>query len=255
MKKRVSENIRLDLIMLLLTFGLHTLMEILLSVNSILSTDVAYMDTVFPDIATTAASLLEIVTMSVGLSLICVAFFMGKKKIVYLSIFAAASLYRRILASVITLLIDTLSVGDLIMSVSVFLLDIAVLAAAAVIISIFSKKYIRSAAIKESSALFTEGALKTEIDPIYPFKKIYGKGNSLQSALLSLGILLSAVMIISRTVGIILTPQVNIPMTIVGYVGDVLIVPLSYAVSCFLLSWLYAKNEKRKAMRQLFEAD
>lgn len=255
MKKRASEHIRLDLIMLILTFGMHTLIELLLSVYSILSTDVAFMDTVFPDIATTAVSLLDVVTMSAGLSFICVALFMGKKKLPYLSIFAAASLYRRSLASVITLLIDTLSVWDLIVSVSVFLLDIAVLAAAAVIISIFSKRYIRSASIKESSALFTEGELKTDTDPIYPFKKIYGKGNSLQSALLSLGILLSAVMIILRTVGIILTPQVNIPMTIVGYVGDVLIVPLSYAISCFLLSWLYSRNEKRKAMRVLFDGD
>ena len=252
MKKRASEHIRLDLIMLNLTFGLHTLMEIILSVNSILSTDVAYVDTVFPDIATTAVSLLEVAAMSAGLSLICVAHFMGKKKLIYFSIFAAASLYRRLLASIITLLIDELSVGDILMSLSVFLLDLAVLGAAALIIGIFARKYRRAPVDNRTEALFTEEDLVTDVTSVYPFKKIYGKGNSLQSALLFLGILLSAVMIISRTVGILIAPTDKILMTVIGYLGDLLIIPMSYAISCFLLSYLYSKNEKKKAMRKLF---
>ena len=93
----------------------------------------------------------------------------------------------------------------------------------------------------------------TDTDPIYPFKKIYGKDNSLQNALLFIGILLSAVMLVSRTVGIFMTPKINLPMTVIGYVGDILIAPLSYAISCLLLSVIYARNEKRKAMRKLFE--
>ena len=255
MKKPASKHIRLDLIMLSITFGLQTLMEIILSVNSILATDIAYKETIFPDIATTAVSILEVTAMSAGLSLICVALFMGKKRFLYLPIFAAASLYRRVLASTITLLIDELSVGDLLMSLSVFILDITVLSIATLIIDAFAKRYRSVSVDTKVSALFSDGELVTKIDPIYPFKKIYGKGNLLQSALLSIGILLSAVMIISRTAGIIIAPPENIPMTIVGYIGDILIVPLSYAISCFLLSWLYSKNEKRAAMRQLFKED
>ena len=252
MKSKKAEHLRLDIIMLILTFGIQTLMEILLTVNSILSTNVLYMDTVFPDIAVTAVSVLEIAAMSVGFSIICAAFFMGKKKAPFLLIYAGAALYRRLLAAGITLLIGSLAIEDILMSVSIFVLDLAVLAFAAVIASIFATKYRRTSAAYGPSTLFTDKELKTDIDPIYPFKKLYGKGNLLQSSLLSIGILLSAVKVISRTVGLIIAAPDNILMTVGSYVGDILIVVISYAISCLLLSVLYGQNEKRKAMRILY---
>ncbi|MBQ8850290.1 MAG: hypothetical protein IJ011_08180 [Clostridia bacterium] len=257
MKKQRSEHIRLDIIMLALTFGIHTLIEILLSVNSILSSDILYLDTVFPDITATAQSVFEVIAMSVGFSIIAVAFFMGHKKTPYILIYAGATVYRRLLAVAITLLINgALELDDLLMSLSVLILDVALLGVAAIISHIFSKKYRKKLAMEQNaSVLFDSKAPKTDIASIYPFKKIYGKDNLLQGCLLSLGILLSAVKIISRTLALFITAPDSILMTVGGYAGDILIVVISYAVSCLLLSWLYGKNEKRKAMRILYNKD
>ena len=256
MKRKNTEHIRLDIIMLILTLGLQTLMEIILTVNSILSADVLYLDTIFPDIANTAVSILEIGAMSVGLSIICAALFMGKKRFPYLPIYTTGIFYRRILALAMTMIVGTVSVEDILMSVSVFILDITVLTIATVLISAFANKYRRdSLENKDASALFDENALKTHVAPVYPFKKIYGKGNPLQSALLSIGILLSAVKIVSRTAGIIIAAPESILMTVGGYASDLLIVVVSYAISCLLLSVLYGENEKRKAMRVLYKED
>lgn len=256
MKRKNTEHIRLDIIMFILTFGFQTLMEIILTVNSILSADVLYLDTIFPNIANTVVSILEVGAMSVGLSMICAALFMGKKRFPYLTIYAASIFYRRILALAMTMLVGTLAIEDILMSVSVFILDITVLTIATVLISLFANKYRRVALEnKDASALFDENALKTHVYPVYPFKKIYGKGNHLQSALLSIGILLSAVKIVSRTVGIIIAAPESILMTVGGYMSDLLIVVVSYAISCLLLSVLYGENEKRKAMRILYKED
>lgn len=257
MKKQEYGHIRLDLIMLALTFGAQTLMEILLSVNSILSTDILYMGTVLPDIMTTAVSILEVAAMSIGLSFIATAFFMGHKKAPYVLIYVGAAIYRRFLAVGITLLINgTVGLDDLLMSLSVLLLDGVVLAIAILICHLFSKKYRTAEAIAAGgSALFGDSDRKVDIDPIYPFKKIYGKGNLLQGCLLTLGILLSAVKVVSRTFALIIALPDSILMTVGGYVGDLIIIVISYAVSCLLLSVLYSRNERRKAMRMLYSKD
>ena len=257
MKKQKYGHIRLDLIMLALTFGLQTLMEILLSVNSVLSTDILYMDTVFPDIMTTAVSVLEVAAMSIGLSIVAVAFFMGHKKTPYVLIYIGATVYRRLLAVGITLLINgTVGLDDLLMSLSVLALDGAVLAIAVLICYLFSKKYSTAEAIANAgSALFSENDRAVDISPIYPFKKIYGKGNLLQGCLLAIGILLSAVKVISRTAALAIALPDSILMTVGGYIGDIIIIVISYAVSCLLLSVLYSRNERRKAMRVLYGED
>ncbi len=257
MKKQKYGHIRLDLIMLALTFGLQTIMEILLTVNSILSTDILYMDTFFPDIMTTAVSVLEVAAMSIGLSIVAVAFFMGHKNAPYVLIYVGATVYRRLLAVGITLLINgTVGLDDLLMSLSVLILDAAVLAVAVLICHLFSKKYRTASALAENgSALFGEGEKTVDISPIYPFKKIYGKGNLLQGCLLALGILLSAVKIVSRTLALTIALPDSALMTVGGYVGDLIIIVISYAVSCLLLSVLYSRNERRKAMRILYSED
>lgn len=257
MKKQISEHIRLDLIMLALTFGIHTAIEIILSVNSILSTDILYYNTIFPDILTTSVSILEVVVMCVGYSLIATAFFMGHKKLPYILIYTGAVIYRRILATAITLLINGgLDIDDIFMTLSVLILDILLLAVASIVAHIFSKKYRKVTAMAQnSSVLFDSNDIKPDIEPIYPFKKIYGKGNPLQGCLLTLGILLSAVKIISRTTALFIALPDSIIMTVGGYFSDVIIIVISYAVSCFLLSWLYSKNEKKQAMRKLYEED
>lgn len=256
MKRNSSEHIRLDIIMLIITFGAQSLMEIILTVNSILSTDILYMETLFPDILTTAVSILEIAAMSAALSIICAALFMGKKLLPFFLIYTGSVLYRRLLAVGITLLIGDLAIEDLFMSLSVFILDLALLAVAIIIINSLAIKYRRRhVADENASSLFSDDTLKTDVSPVYPFTKIFSKSNPLQCAILAIGILLSAVKLISRTVGIIIIPPEALLMTVAGYLGDLLIVVVAYAVSCLTLSVLYSQNEKRKAMRILYNED
>ena len=262
MKKRASEHVRLDLIMLTLTFGIQTLIQIILSLNDLLASNVVYAESIFTDIASIAVNMLEISAMTAGLSIICVTRFMGKKKFPYSAIYAGSVLYRRLLALLTTLLFyESISVDDIWFSVSAFILDITMLTIAIVIFDIFAKKFRRKAVShKKSSALFDEDATDINYTSVYPFKKIYGKGNTLQSALLSIGIMLSAVKIISRSIDILnmlinrYTPE-NLLYVILSYVTDIMIVALSYAISCYLLSVIYGQNEKRVAMRTLFEKD
>ena len=257
MKKKISEHIRLDLIMLSLTFGIHTIIEIILSINSILSTDILYYNTLFPDILTTAVSILEIVVMCIGFSLIAVAAFMEHKKLPYILIYTGAVIYRRVLANAITLLINgSLEIDDIFMSLSVLVLDLLLLAVALLIAHIFSRKYRKTLAFtQKTSILFDSNDIRPDIEPIYPFKKIYGKGNLLQGCLLAFGILLSAAKIISRTTALFITLPSSVLMTVGGYFSDLLIIVISYAVSCFLLSLLYSQNEKKRAMHMLYGKD
>ena len=256
MKRKGSAHIRLDIIMLIITFGAQTLMEIILTVNSILSTDILYMDTVFPDVMTTAVSVIEVAAMSAALSIICAALFMGIRLLPFFLIYSAAVLYRRLLAVGITLLIGDLALEDLFMSLSVILLDIVLLGIAVIIIKYLAGKYrLHHATEETASALFTDGTLKTDIRPIYPFTKLFKWSNLLQRALLSIGILLSSVKLISRTVGLIIYPTEDLLMTVAGYAGDLIIVIISYAVSCLVLSLIYGQNEKRKAMKLLYGED
>ena len=92
-----------------------------------------------------------------------------------------------------------------------------------------------------------EYVLKTE-----KLTKIYGKQNPLQGCLLALSILPSAVNTISRTCAIMLQAPDSIMMTVAGYVGDVLGVIVSYALACFLLSWLYSINARRLAVNKIY---
>ena len=257
MKKQNTQHIRLKLIMIGLTLGVQTLIEILMSVNSILSTDIIYYESIFPDIFNTAVSILEIAAMSIGLSFIATALFMGKRSLQYALIFAGAVLYRRIFALGITLLLNgSLELDDILMSISVFLLDLAVLIAALIICNLFAKKYRRNLAyLPNETALFGEESNGTCVSPVYPFQKIYGKDNLLQGCLLSIGILLSAVKVITRTFGLFIAAPDSIMLTVGGYIGDIVIIALSYAISCLLLSVLYGENEKRKAMHILYNKD
>ena len=205
---------------------------------------------------TAVVSVLEIAAMSIGFSIIAIAFFMGHKKAPYLFTYIGAIVYRRILAAAITLLINGgLELDDLFMSATVIVLDILLVSVFAVIAHLFARSYQKKSFPTDTSSLFDTGDTVHNIDPIYPFKKIYDKGNILQSCLLTLGILLSAVKIISRSTALFIAIPDNIFMTVIGYIGDVLIVVISYSISCLLLSWLYSINEKRKAMRILYDKD
>ena len=256
MKIKDSKHIRLDIIMLMITFGAQTLMEIILTVNSILSTDILYMDTVFPDIMTTAVTVIEVAAMSAALSIICAVLFMGIKILPFLLIYSGSVIYRRLLAVLITLLIGDLALDDLFMSLLVIILDIILLCIAVFIAKLLAKKYRLSHATAErDSALFTDGALKTDVDPVYPFTKLFKWSNLLQRALLWMGILLSSAKLITRTVGIITYQNQDIIMTVAGYGCDLIIVIISYAVSCLALSVLYSQNEKKRAMRVLYGED
>lgn len=262
MKNKASKHVRLDLIMFALTFGIQTLIQIILPLNDILASNVEYAESIFTDIASIAVNMLDIAAMTVGLSIICVTRFMGKKKLPYSAIYAGSVLYRRLLALLTTLLFyGSIAVDDIWFSISAFILDITMLTIAIVIFDIFAKKFRRRAVSqKTGSTLFDEDTSKINYSSVYPFKKIYGKGNTLQSALLSIGIMLSAVKIISRSIDILnmlingYTPE-NLLYVILSYVTDIMIVALSYAISCYLLSVIYGQNEKRAAMRALFEKD
>ena len=106
--------------------------------------------------------------------------------------------------------------------------------------------------VAKASALFSNAVEKPDLSAIYPFTKIYGKGNPLQGCLLTLSILLSAVKLISRTVALFLSFPESILLTVGGYASDLLIVVISYALSCLVLSILYSQNEKRLALKKLY---
>ena len=257
MKKNSSKHIRLDLVLLIITFGLHTVIELTLSVNSILWTDTLYRDTIFPDILTSLQSLLEMAVISCGLCLLSAVFFMGLKKLPYVLIYLSALLYRRLLAIGITLIINgEIALDDIFMSFFSLLLDGLTLVIAIFIIYLFSKNYRRRAVmVAKASALFSNAVEKPDLSAIYPFTKIYGKGNPLQGCLLTLSILLSAVKLISRTVALFLSFPESILLTVGGYASDLLIVVISYALSCLVLSILYSQNEKRLALKKLYGED
>ncbi len=257
MKKNSSKHIRLDLVLLIITFGLHTAIELTLSVNSILWTDTLYRDTIFPDILTSLQSLLEMAVISAGLSVLAVVFFMGLKKLPCILVYSGALVYRRLLAMGITLIINgEIALDDIFMSLLSLLLDMLTLLVAILIIYLFSKNYRRRAAMAtKASALFGDAVEKPDLSEIYPFTKIYGKGNPLQGCLLALGILLSAVKLITRTVALFVSVPESILLTVGGYASDLLIVVISYALSCLLLSVLYSQNEKRLAIKKLYGED
>lgn len=257
MKKNSSKHIRLDLVLLIITFGLHTVIELTLTVNSILWTDTLYRDTVFPDILNALQSLLEMAVISAGLAVIATVFFMGLKKLSCILIYSGALVYRRILAIGITLIINgEIALDDIFMSLSSLLLDALILAVAVFIIRLFSRNYrLRTAMAAKASALFGDTIEKPELSVIYPFTKIFGKGNPLQGCLLALGVLLSAVKLITRTIALFVSLPDSILLTVGGYASDLLIVIISYALSCLLLSVLYSQNEKRLAIKKLYKED
>ncbi len=263
MKNKEFKPIRLNLVMLAITFGIHTLIEIILSTNSILSTNILYKETIFPDIFIILQSLLDVAVMSAGLSIIAAAFFMGHKKTTYILIYIGAVIYRRLLATAITLLISEVAMEDILISCTYLALDMLILGIALIIIELFARNYKRRSAISSSaSSLFSDKIEKPNISAVYPFTKIYGKDNPLQGCLLVLSVLLSAVNIIAHTVELI---QVCISKpdnmwTVVGiysatYAVDLIIIVISYAIPCLLLSVLYSQNEKRKAMYLLYKKD
>jgi len=256
MKKTESKNIRLDLYMFALTFGVQAIISFILTpIYSVFAADYIYRATIFTDIIRTLIDVFDVAAMTVGFSILAVAAFMGHKKFKYVIIYLGAVLFRRLGSIATTLIINhALEFDEIMMSLSVFALDIVLLLTTLLIVILFSRSYRKSLAMSsDEPILFNADAVKTDISKLYPFKKIYSRHNMLQVCLLTIGILLSAVKLISRTFAIIIESTESVMLTIGGYVGDVLIIIISYAISCFLLSWLYGRNEKKKALQKIYE--
>lgn len=255
MKKVRSKHISLELVMLVLSFSIQALITLVFNpIQTVLISDIAFANTIIPDLVRGVIDLLDTAAMTVGFSLIAVAFFMRLPKAKLIYIYACSLILRQTLSIIISLLFNgTIEIDELLMSVSVLFFDAIALGIAILIARHFSKKYLYSSALQQkASLLFNDNSHKDNENSIYPFKKIYSRKNPLQSALLAYGIFLSAVKIFSRTVGLVFI-RPDILITVSGYVTDILVFAISYAFACFLLSKLYSKNESRKAMEKLFK--
>ncbi len=267
MKKNRSRHIRLDITMLIITFSVCTLMMFflvplytVLSANAVITDNFAFILEII-DICTYT---LNFSIMVIGFSFISVAFFMDlKKKLLYVLIYISVILFRQLSAVAVDFIWEgVISADDIFNSIITVLLDCVVLAFVLIIVNIFAKNHLRRSALQQkASLLFNNDNASKNIETLYPFKKIYSTKNPLQNCILSIGILLSSVNLIQRTYDLYDTlngstgnMSLEIGLSIAGgYVTDIILIIIAYAISCFLLSLLYSKNEKRLAMAKLYD--
>ena len=263
MKHPSSKHIRLDALTALFTFIPHGVIVFMLSPLYA----VLYSNTLVPDIVLTLIngliSVLDFAIASAGFTLITAAFFMNiRKKWMTVLIYLLASLFRRIASIGMTLLIyRVVSLEDVFINLTILTMDTAMLLVALAVIGAFSKYHIQKSALKQkASLLFNNDKASKNTEALYPFKKLFEKTNPLQVCLLCVGAVISFAKLLSRSADLFDTILVGtgtmsaglIAITVLGYVADVLLVVLSYALSCFILSWLYGLNERRLTTSKLY---
>lgn len=254
MKKAYKTYVRLDLVMLITTFAASALISFVLTpLYSVFASDVIYGYTIIPELIRAAIDLLDIALMSVAFSIITVALFMKKRPTRFMLIYVASVLFRRLSLILVTFVTNgQVSIDDVLMSVSDLIFELILLAVIFAFSAYVFRKYCKSTLLKaKASALFGDGEGSDDVSALYPFKKIYSRSNPLQTCLLRNGIILSAVRIISRIIWDISygapSDAGEVLLMAAYYLSDVVIVVISYALSCLLISCLYRLYQKRSA--------
>ena len=242
---------RLGLIMTLTCVIIFSLVTFLLTpVYVYVASDIVTSVTVIPDILEILLDLADIAAFAVCYSLIIYSATLRPSSVTYklCGIYIASSLIRRAASLLITYLYDGYIFSDDIFSVLLyFLLETVQVAAVAMIASSVAKKYyIRSAQIKKAARI-TGDFLKAEnID----FDRVYAYGNPLLNSALKVGIILSAIKIISRVIYDISYGAPSgiaevLTMT-VYYLSDIFVCVIFYALAWLILSKLYANDSSLK---------
>jgi membrane protein DedA with SNARE-associated domain len=219
-------------------------------IYSILAADVLQSASLAADTARTLIDILDVCAMSGGFAFIAVSLFMNMKWVKFAVIYIGAVLFRVICAILTTFILNrTIGIEEIVVSVSVFTAHVIILILAICISLMIFKKFRRKQALYESHAALlseNEEEVNKDFSSLYPFTKIFDFKNSLQSILFSTSLLLSIVKMASRTISLTIEIPDSWLMTLSGYFCDMLIFPIAYAFSCFLLSFLYSINKKRK---------
>ena len=240
---------KLSLLMLLGSFGLFALISLVLTpLYSLSNSDILFSTTVIPELLRTTIDLLEVCVFAVSFSILLFSVFLQYRTTRLTVLYLGAILFRRIAVLAVTLVFNgAIGAEDLFSSITNLLLE-SLLVLFVLWIARARKNRLNQqlAEFSKASALFSSDAPEKP-DPLrlFPFKKLYSKENPIQSCVLWIGVLLSALKVLSRLIFDIgygaPTDIWEVLLMLVYYLSDLLIGVIFYVLSVLFLTRLFRR--------------